>query len=198
MKSVQDFLADLLPASDDRPAAEHSTDEHPTSDEYPTARARAIRFIGVDRRKTSGRVRRHLLQQSFSEQTAERVIADLTKDGYIDDDRLARAVLRERSGRKAESARALQHRMQNLGIRPDAIRRALDECALSDEERIRDFLQSKQYEVLLNLSEFYEKDETYRHLYTGLLRACAGRGFSIETATRAINSLLRTIKDGHL
>lgn len=115
----------------------------------------AISYIGIAH-KSTGQVRSYLKRKGHEGAGVESVIQDLVRDGYVDDVRVARAMIRQRTGSKAEAKRMLRRRLLAAGI-SDA---AVEECEgdfQSDEESIAELVQRKclpEYSRLCNREDF--------------------------------------------
>jgi SOS response regulatory protein OraA/RecX len=153
-------------------------------------RTTAITWLGIDR-KSSGRVAAYLQQQGFSGTVLDRIIASLKDDGYLDDERLARHLVRQRQGRQAESRAALGQRMQRLGLDSTSIEAALPEASedLRAASALIETRFSRQFAEVTDMS--VENDPNARDRALFLLqqkvgRFLAGRGFSTSTIVRVL------------
>ncbi|MGI6545731.1 MAG: hypothetical protein ACOX2M_04715 [Fastidiosipilaceae bacterium] len=164
-------------------------------DGYARVRGLAIRYIGVARRRTSGRVSAHLADKGIAPDIISIVISDLERDGYIDDYKLACAVVRERRGRKAEGERALRFRMRGLGMKGEAIELAIDEEPIDDTTRVREFLETKCEQSIVQLANMTEFSETGLKIKSKVLRACGGRGFELSVALPVFDALVAELRD---
>ncbi|HHX37642.1 MAG TPA: RecX family transcriptional regulator [Clostridiaceae bacterium] len=163
-----------------------------TDSEYAEARKRAITYLIKYRRNrgTSGRIAHHLDKFDFFEETIEQVVRDLAADGYYSDIDCARSVLKERRGRKAEGRRALQSRMQRLGIDQNAIETAFAESSVGDEQRVEEFFVYKRQRDLDSLKTHGIPDENYYRDRNKLIQAAERKGFRSDIAIMVLERLL--------
>lgn len=164
-------------------------------DGYARARGLAIRYIGVARRRTSGRVSAHLVDKETAPDIVSIVVSDLERDGYIDDYKLACAVVRERRGRKAEGERALRFRMRGLGMKSEAIELAISEDSADDMTRVREFLETKCEQSIVQFANMPEPSEIGMKIKSKVLRACGGRGFELSVAIPVFDALVAKERD---
>lgn len=85
---------------------------------FEEARKKAAAFIGIDRSKSSGRVRRNLLQKGVDPRIASQVVDYFREIGYINDQRAAEAVAARYRGRKTRSRRGMMAVLIQNGIEP--------------------------------------------------------------------------------
>ncbi|NLK89035.1 MAG: RecX family transcriptional regulator [Clostridiaceae bacterium] len=79
------------------------------------------------RRRSSGRIAERLRVLEYTDEVIKEVVSTLTEDGYIDDERMARAVLKQYNGRRAEAVRKTAERLSRMGIHQGAIQSVLEE-----------------------------------------------------------------------
>lgn len=194
MKSVEDFLAAYNLSINNQECMEEDASVSTVGKSFQQARMLAVRYIGVSRRKTSGRVRSHLLEKEFSPELVEHVIAELENDGYIDDMRIAAGVVRYRKGGRAEGRKALRYRMQGLGLKDEAIDAAINSDPDEEDQRCYEFLEHKCTSVLTELAGTFDSRDAYL-LKAKLLRRCTARGFTNDIALRQIERLVRQIRE---
>ena len=111
--------------------------DHILSAEKQRAREQAVRFIGIDRRKSSGKVLQKLLRSGYDRSLARDVVRDLIEIDYINDQRAAGKVLERYQGKRIRAKHAMQHIFLRNGISPKAAVRAVsnlseDECTAYD------------------------------------------------------------------
>ena len=97
--------------------------------EFEKARELAVNYIGIDRYKSSGRVRQKLLDKGIDAALADRVVDYYRALDYIDDHRAARRVAARYLGRRLRSQRAMTAVFIQNGIEAGLAReeaRALD------------------------------------------------------------------------
>ncbi len=75
--------------------------------EFEKARELAVAFIGIDRSKSSGRVRRNLIKKGVEPSLADQVVAYYREIDYINDGRAARKIAARYQGRRLRSRRAM-------------------------------------------------------------------------------------------
>lgn len=105
--------------------------------EFEKARELAVAFIGIDRSKSSGRVRRNLIQKGVEASLADQVVSYYQDIDYINDQRAAKRIAARYKGRRLRSRRAMSSVFIQNGIpapvaREESLRLASDqETALS-------------------------------------------------------------------
>ena len=86
---------------------------------FEEARQKAAAFIGIDRSKSSGRVRQNLLKKGIVPKVADEVVDYFIKIDYINDQRAAAAVAARYHGRKIRSRRCMKDVFIRNGIDAD-------------------------------------------------------------------------------
>lgn len=152
-------------------------------------RQKAIEYIGLGG-KSTGKVRLKLEAQGFDDETIAACIIKLHEDAYIDDKALARRILRDRRGRRAESRLALIQRMQDQGIPERAAETVVYEEALGDYELLLEYLQEHGRKELDQMSGYEPFSPEYQSLLGRLGRRAEGRGFSAGMIRRAVQELI--------
>lgn len=99
---------------------------------FEEARIKAAAFIGINRSKSSGRVRRNLLGKGVEPAIADEVVRYFTEIDYINDGRAAQAVASRYQGRKTRSRRAMLQTLIQNGIDTEAARRFVE--GLEDDQ----------------------------------------------------------------
>lgn len=132
----------------------------------------AIRFIGISN-KTSGRVIRYLQQKGYDDELIKAAITELKERSYIDDLIIARRMIRLRSGRKSVSAKAHRHYLINAGVCSEAVEMAVEELP-----------PDEQTAPLALIGKFGKSVDCKTD---SMIRFLCGRGYSVETARRAVN-----------
>lgn len=165
-----------------------SDDDRQFDKKVQDGRTAAITWM-AGTRKPSGRVRDRLQQIGFSQDVIDAIILSLSEDGYLDDLRLARSIVRRRQGRLAESAQALNLRMIRAALDPDAIRIVLGEEA-DDLAAARSLLQARFSMSDRNLAEVLtdRSMDDRKHLTNRAWRLLAGRGFDQSVIREAMSS----------
>lgn len=147
---------------------------------YAELRRQAMAYI-LQRRSnicTTGQVQNHLKKHAADPLLTARVIADLAADGYVDDLRAARAVIKTRQGRRAESRGLLLRRMLRLGVPRGAAERALSEMIADEPARIEAYLEARHAaEIDALRSGSLDAGQRLR-LRKRILAAAGRRGFS--------------------
>lgn len=134
----------------------------------------ALRYIGVDKSKSSGRVRERLLSRGLESDLVEEVLESLRQDGYLDDKRAcARIALRHR-GRQSKSKRYMLRLFLEQGVSQEIAAAYMDQLP-DDGESIR--------ELDLSLARGDEKERTR------LMRRLAGRGYAPSLITRTMEQV---------
>jgi len=83
------------------------------------------------------------LRRQYPEPIVEKILHSLQEDGYIDDQALAKRLVSQRRGYRAESRAALAARMHQLGLEEKAIQAALPE-EQDDLDAARELIRSRQ------------------------------------------------------
>ncbi len=157
---------------------------------FRDARALAISHIGISQ-KSSGRVRDYLSRKGIQEETADSVVRSLISDGYIDDLRIARNLIKSRSGRKAEGRRALEQRLYHAGISREVIAMT-DEIMPQDEISIQELFDAKLMPELIKLISMESFDanvwmnKTFRFLLS--------RGYSTSLTMDTLRKGIRDVE----
>lgn len=92
--------------------------------EFDKAREMAMAYIGIDRNKSSGRVRRNLLQKGLDPSLADQAVRYYQELDYINDRRAARKVAARYQGRRLRSQRAMVDVFIQNGIETHLAREA--------------------------------------------------------------------------
>jgi len=155
-------------------------------------RSAAIRHIGISR-KSSGQVRQFLEGQYGDRSLIESTIADLIDEGYINDERVASRILRDRQSGKLESRAAVLNRMDKKGIQRD-IAQAISADLRSDDDTAIE-LVCIRFAREIEMFRMAGRDEK-RRLLSKMNRFLQSRGYSADTACKAINRALDQVRDG--
>ena len=152
------------------------------------ARETAVGFIGISK-KSSGRVRDHLLRKGFSSDLCASVVFGLIEDGFIDDDRVARSILTSRRGAKAEGRFRLRARMIERGI-PENTADSVLASSQADSETIIELLRSTyKSDGPIDLG----RDE-YRPTVSKASRFLVSRGYSYELISYALSNFFKEVE----
>lgn len=103
---------------------ERSADEKEIDRIVQAGRSAVISWMGLVR-KSSGRVSDYLKEKGFEHQVIALIIESLQEDRTIDDERLARKIIKQRQGRQQESRLALASRLDKMGIDAKVIKEVL-------------------------------------------------------------------------
>ncbi|NLT11540.1 MAG: hypothetical protein GXY06_03895 [Clostridiaceae bacterium] len=154
--------------------------DHLSSDKdyYSSARASAIRFIGISV-KSSGRVSAHLLSKGYDETLVKRVVDVLIQDQYIDDYRVGRSIISKRRGRHAEGTLKLRQRMLAMGVSSGVVSSLLSDY-VDDDVLLRELLEERYNCSFSDQHENSIPREEYRRMYQFLI----GRGFKSDMIAR--------------
>lgn len=176
--------------------------EHRLPDRYAEVRTRAMTYI-MQRRSslcTTGQVRLYLKRHEADSILANRVIADLAADGYIDDLRAARSVIKSRQGRRAESRGMMLRRMLRLGVSRSVAEQALSELQTDEAVRVYAYLMTRHTSDIHALRNGELDAVQQRRLRKRITAAAARRGFSpgvvLPILDRAVNCARAENSDG--
>lgn len=149
------------------------------------AREMGIAYLSY-RPRSSGKVRDKLIEKGIEPEVAKRVVNGLACDGYLDDRKIAAALLSERRSRKAEGYRKAEQRLLANGVpryvAADAIERARTE--FPEIKLLAVFLKSKFRKELLILRDQTVDREIAEAIRHKMLRSAQNRGFSIADCYR--------------
>lgn len=155
-----------------------------------SARQCAISYIGISN-KTSGKVREYLLRKGYSLDISEHTVADLIQDGYIRDRRAAEAIVRTRSGRRAEGKAVLLRRILAAGI-PDSIAKEVISDSVDDSKAIVAFIEST---ILPTYTDAFLSDrEGFMKWYQKSMRKLMAKGFSADLSSESLRNSLRDVE----
>ncbi|HHT24124.1 MAG TPA: RecX family transcriptional regulator [Clostridiaceae bacterium] len=152
---------------------------------YFTLRQRAIEYIGIDRGRSYGQVKR-VLENSFPEKAAsnqqlvEQVIQDLINDQYLDEYLCGRRIIKRHSGRAQKSKEYIRQLMLRKGISEQTISDLILEIA-DDRTTAEAYRIIKQAEW-----EISQPEKVMRHL--------ASRGYSAGICREIVRRWLDEIR----
>lgn len=139
------------------------------------ARVAALRLL-TRRDYTAAELRTKLLEKEHPEPEVVTAIADLTRDGFVNDRRVAVSFVRVASALKGRGRHRIERELEHRGVDKAIIREALATLPAADETAsIRRFLERKTLPARLSPAE-------HRRLFGQLMR----RGFSADLIARAI------------
>lgn len=159
--------------------------------EILNARTDAVQYIGFSA-KSSGKVSRWLSRKGYPDFIIEHVVCELITEHRIDDAALAERIIRERSGKRSESPRALARRLTAAGIPPpvaeEAVRRHYDQVR-NEEEESAELLNLKFSREMVTMQEW---DRTaIRKLQSRMYRFLLSRGYDSDLSLRTIELFLQ-------
>ena len=158
-------------------------------DTYRRAREAALRLLAARPRSTA-ELRARLHRADIPAESATSVIADLTRDGYLDDLEFARAWVRSRLATRPCGLMWLRSELRGKGVAIPLIEQAIrdvhgeEDAAVVEERRARD-LVGRRLRAYAGLA----RDVRVRRL-AGMLQR---RGFAAPTIAR----VLRTVQRGN-
>ncbi|NQW02518.1 MAG: regulatory protein RecX [Acidobacteria bacterium] len=127
---------------------------------------------------TAAELRAKLLDREHSASDITAAIADLTRDRFVDDRRVALAFLRVAADLKGRGRHRIERELEHRGVDKAIIREALATLPVTDEiASIRRFLERKHLPDRLSPAE-------HRRIFGQLMR----RGFSADLIATAIRS----------
>ncbi|HEV2440197.1 MAG TPA: regulatory protein RecX [bacterium] len=158
-------------------------------DAYRRAREAAVRLLATRPRSTA-EVLARLRRAGVPPEPAASVVADLSRDGYLDDLEFARAWVRSRLAVRPCGALRLRSELRERGVASSLIEQAIreaygeEDAAVAEERHARDLAERR-----LRASARLAWDVRVRRL-AGVLQR---RGFAAPTIAR----VLRTVQRGH-
>lgn len=105
------------------------------------AKETAVAFIGLNRNRSSGKVKAKLRAAGFDADVIDEAVLYLQSIDYINDTRAAESFVKKHTGRRMKSTAVLADLLLAQGI-PEPIARAVLEAGPRDEERARELLQA--------------------------------------------------------
>lgn len=161
--------------------------------EYRRGRELAIAYLSY-RPRSSGKVRDKLLTKQIEPDIADDVISGLVRDAYLDDHKVAFALLRERRGRKAEAYRIALQRLIAGGIPKRVALEAIEKAKSETSELtlLAGFLKAKFRKDLLYMRDGSPSLDEMKAVQTKLLKAAQQRGFLYSDAQKLIDTWFRS------
>lgn len=154
----------------------------------PTAEEMLIKMAGLcaNAEQCSADIRQKILKKGFSTEEAEKMIAYLRANKYIDDSRYARAYAIDKVRFSGWGRTKIRIGLWSKGM-PDAIiTQSLDNIPEKDyAEALEKAMLAKVRS--LDLKDVKDRQKLYRHL--------ASRGFESQLIIAAIRNLLKTLND---
>ena len=159
-------------------------------DPYHQARLIAISYIGISQ-KSSGKVMTRLLMKDVNREVAQDVISDLRRDGYIDDLRVARSIIRQRECGTAESRDRLCQRLAAAGIPDETIIECRD-ILLTDLESIQSLTDAR---IVPDLIKKMDDESFDPNIWMNKsARFLFSRGYNRELVFHALHDALDKVK----
>jgi regulatory protein len=125
---------------------------------------------------TAAELRAKLLDREYEEPDVASAIADLTRDGFVNDRRVATSFVRVASALKGRGRHRIERELEHRGVDKAIVREAMATLPVADEmASIRRFLDRKKLPARLNPAE-------HRRIFGQLMR----RGFSADLIAKAI------------
>ena len=156
--------------------------EEVQSPEYERARKRAMYLLGS--RPYSTAALREKLLNNYSEETADRVIEDMTRYGFLDDGDYARRLASSMLKGKKYGLRRAKAEMRRKGVPDELIEQALSEYSSEDLTESLTGLVRKKY-----ADRITERDERQK-----VIAALARRGYGFTEIKSAITAVLEEIE----
>lgn len=151
--------------------------------EYERARKRAMYLLGS--RPYSTAALREKLLNNYSEETTERVIEDMTRYGFLDDEDYARRLAASIISGKKYGLRRAKAEMRRKGVLEELIEQALSEYSREDVEDNLTQLVRRKYSHRISDREERQK----------VIAALARRGYGFGEIKSAITAVLEEIED---
>lgn len=147
-------------------------------------RSEAIAYIGLGK-KPSGQVEARLRDEGFDEDIVREVITQLKEEGYLDDRVIARRMIKQRRGRRAESKQALRQRMIDRGLAHDAINQAISEMD-QDDVLAHELIRTRFPDEIDTLRQKDTSPDEKKRLFARIARFLSSRGFDAELIQRLL------------
>jgi len=145
---------------------------------------RAYRLLGR-RQHSSSELRRKLWNKDYEQKLIDRIIQDLKKSGYLDDENFIRAFVAEKSKTKSWSTKKIKSELLKRGIDSKLIDRMLNGQTVESDFENAMKLANKKYEALLKRN--LERKDLRNKLSTYLF----SKGFEYELIKEVSNKILR-------
>ncbi|MDI9490855.1 MAG: hypothetical protein GX145_05050 [Clostridiaceae bacterium] len=148
---------------------------------YSKLRTRALKYIGIDRGRSFGQVKRILMRDlpeisEANSQLVDMVIQDLINDQYLDEYLCGRRIIKRHSGRAQKSKEYIRQLMYKQGISPAVIK-----------------------DTVLEIDDDYQTAERYRLVKQAewdisnpgrVMRHLAARGYSAGISRKIVQKWL--------
>lgn len=146
------------------------------------AHSKALRYLGR-RDRTVSEMRLYLKRKEFSPETIHEVVDRLLKEGWLNDDRLAREWARSRLENRQHARYRVRRDLVSRGVDPEVAAQALQEVFEDVDEKV---LAQRCAEKKLKTWQGLDPPRVRRRLAQFLSR----RGFDGETVGRTLQSLV--------
>ncbi|NLM19508.1 MAG: RecX family transcriptional regulator [Clostridiaceae bacterium] len=153
---------------------------------YFALRQRAIKYIGIDRGRSSGQVKK-ILENSLPEEAAlnpqliERVVQDLIDEQYLDEYLCGRRTIKRHSGRAQKSKKYIEQLMLRQGLSEQTV----SDLILEIED---DQVTAETYRIIKQEEwEISQPEKVMRHL--------ASRGYSTGICQEIVRKWLNEISN---
>jgi regulatory protein len=140
----------------------------------------AYRYLG-HRDRTVVEVRRHLESKRVEPATIDAAVAELERQGYLDDARFAQRFAEDRRTLDAWGTDRIERRRASAGVEPDVIAAALEARGAADEREAALALLARRFHAPLG-------DDRTRDRALGLL---VRKGYDLDLAYDAIRAFER-------
>lgn len=130
-----------------------------------------------------GDIRDKLTKWGLSRADADEILQQLTEQGFIDEERYAKAFVNDRFTFNGWGRIKIAHQLRLKGIKTDIIENAI--TAIDDEryrERLTELLRAKWRSV---------KDREPRAAWAAMMRFAASRGFETAIASECVRQVTR-------
>ena len=138
---------------------------------FKRAKERTL-YLLKSRDRTELEIRRRLKDGYYPQEAIDYAVDFLKRYRYVDDENYGRNYIRTYGDRK--SRRQLEFELRNKGIDRETIDLLMEECQVSEDEQIYQFLRKKGY----------EKDTAQPKERARLTAALARKGFSYDAICR--------------
>lgn len=155
------------------------------------ARSDSISYIGLSK-KSSGRIAGWLLKKGYPDSIVQFVINDLITEGVIDDEILAKAILRSRKDQKVESSYSALQRLLRLGIAKETAKKCVQESFKDHNRELSDSIMLLRLKFIRKIDTMDEMDQEEQYKFKQkIFRFLLSRGYNREIALTAMNIVLK-------
>lgn len=154
----------------------------------PTADEMLVRMAGLcaGAEQCTADIRSKILKQGFPAEEAERMIAYLRQNGYLDDSRYARAYAVDKVRFSGWGRMKVRMGLRGKGVDDAVISQALDYIPDSDYDAALEKVMAAKTRSL-DLSDVKDRQKLYRHM--------ASRGFESQLIINAMRRLMAKGKE---